>query len=271
MSGGLWDFFRMGGPVMWLLLVASVVAVGVFLERVFFFHRASVHIDYFMRGLTQLLKEHRYEEALERCDETYGPAVRVIQAAILKRQLPKADLRDVVEEVAQLQVPRLEANLGILSTVATIAPLLGLFGTVSGMIKAFYQVDRSLGNAPVSLLAEGIWEALITTAAGLAVAIPCYVAYNFLVARFNRIVSDMERVGIEVVQILTGTSVDTVPRIIRRSEVQRGGQSKTRDVSAEGGVVQGPSSSTPKTEGKEKSFQQDSTAISRPGFVAGKK
>ena len=149
-----------------------------------------------------MVKEGRYQEALERCDEAHGPAVRVIQAGLLKREMPLADLRESLQEVAQLQVPRLEKNISILATVGYVSPLLGLLGTVTGMIHVFQTVGGARGTVPVGELAGGIWEALLTTAAGLVVAIPVYVAYNYLVSRMGSEVNDMERAGIEMIQIL---------------------------------------------------------------------
>jgi biopolymer transport protein ExbB len=203
MPSALFDLIQKGGPIMWFILAASVLAVGVFVERLIFFHRNSSPVDYFLSGVSNLLRRGKYQEALERCDEAYGPPVRVVQAAILKRNLPKQELREIVQEVAQIQVPRLEANLSILATIGYIAPLLGLLGTVTGMIQAFMKIDSAMGAVPVSELAESIWEALITTAGGLVVAIPCYVAYNYLASRVQTAITDMERSGIEVVQILS--------------------------------------------------------------------
>jgi biopolymer transport protein ExbB len=202
MTSGLFEVFKLGGPVMWVIFLGSVVAVGVFVERAYFYHRCGIRIDIFLRGVFQLLRQNKFKEALERCDEAYGPAVRVVQSAILKRNLPKHELREIVQEVAQLQMPRLEANLSLLATIGYISPLLGLLGTVTGMINTFRTMNASLGATPISQLAGGIWESLITTAAGLVVAIPCYVAFNYLTARLNAIVTDMERSGIETLQIL---------------------------------------------------------------------
>lgn len=187
---------------MWAIFVCSVVSVGVFAERLIFFHRSSLNTAEFLNGIRNLIRRKQFKEALERCDEAYGPAVRVIQAAILKRHLPKSEVREIVQEVGQMEVPRLESNLPLLATVGYISPLLGLLGTVTGMIKAFMQINQSMGSAPIGDLAGGIWEALITTAGGLVVAIPTYVAYNFLVSRLNGIIHDTERAGIEVVQLL---------------------------------------------------------------------
>ncbi|MFH1067701.1 MAG: MotA/TolQ/ExbB proton channel family protein [bacterium] len=202
MSSTLFDIVQKGGPIMWFIFAASVVAVAVFIERVLFFHRSAAPVDAFLSGISNLLRRGKYEEALERCNETYGPAARVVQAAILKRYLPKAELREIVQEVAQMQVPRLESNMRILATIGAIAPLLGLLGTVTGMMSAFMTINRAVNPAPISELAGGIWEALITMAGGLIVAIPSYVAYNFLCSRIQAIITDMERCGIEAVQIL---------------------------------------------------------------------
>lgn len=196
---------------MWFIFAASVVAVAVFIERSLFFHRSAAPVDAFLSGISNLLRRGKYEEALERCNETYGPAARVVQAAILKRHLPKPELREIVQEVAQMQVPRLESNMRILATIGAVAPLLGLLGTVTGMMSAFMTINRAVNPAPISELAGGIWEALITMAGGLIVAIPAYVAYNFLCSRIQAIVTDMERCGIEVVQILSEPVTDELP------------------------------------------------------------
>ncbi|MEO0453277.1 MAG: MotA/TolQ/ExbB proton channel family protein [Verrucomicrobiota bacterium] len=202
MGTGIFDVIQQGGIIMGLIFVASVIAVGVFAERLFFFHRSQVPVGEFLKGITALIKQKKYAEALDRCDEAYGPAVKVIQSALIKRDMNRTELRETVTEVAQLQVPRLEANLGILATIAHVCPLLGLFGTVTGMIQAFIDMSAAGGAAPVNELSGGIWEALVTTAGGLGVAIPVYVAYNFLSSRAAHIVSDMERAGIEILHLL---------------------------------------------------------------------
>ena len=108
-----------------------------------------------------------------------------------------------MREIAQLEIPQLEANISLLGTIGYVAPLLGLFGTVTGMIEAFVQINRTSGTASVGDLSQGIYTALITTAAGLVVAIPCYLSHNFLVAQVHGIVADMERAGIETIHTLT--------------------------------------------------------------------
>lgn len=203
MTSTVFDLIQKGGAIMWPILFCSVIAVGVFLERLTFFYKNAAPIDPFLNGISNLLRQGKYEEALTRCDEAYGPAVKVVQAAILKRHLPKAELREVVQEVAQMQIPRLEAHIMVLSTIGQIAPLLGLLGTVLGMIGAFTKISQAMGAVLVTDLSQSIWEALIATASGLTIAIPAYVAYYFFTSRVHAVVTDMERCGMEVIQILS--------------------------------------------------------------------
>jgi len=201
-SVGLFDIMQKGGSLMWLILGSSILAIGVFIERVFYYYRSHLRVGEYLVGILNLVRKQNYLEALERCEEGYGPIKIVVQRAILSRNLPSNELREVVREVAQLQVPKLEANLPILATIGYISPLLGLLGTVMGMIDAFIQINQKSGAAGVSDLAGGIWTALITTAAGLVVAIPCYVAYNYLIIRCHHLTNDMERAGIELIHAL---------------------------------------------------------------------
>jgi biopolymer transport protein ExbB len=162
-----------------------------------------MNVSEFLAGVLALVRRQSYVEAIERCEEGHGPIVSVVRTAIYKRHLPPAELREVVREIAQLEIPQLEANISLLGTIGYVAPLLGLFGTVLGMIDAFVQINRTNGTASVGDLSQGIYMALITTAAGLGVAIPCYIAHNFLVAQVHAMVADMERAGIETIHTLT--------------------------------------------------------------------
>lgn len=200
---GLFRLMQGGGPLMFVLFVCSVVAVGVFVERMFYYKRCQMNVSEFLAGVLALLRRQSYVEAIARCDEGHGPVVTVVRTAIYKRHLPAAELREIVREIAQLEIPQLEANVSLLGTIGYLAPLLGLLGTVTGMIEAFVKINRTSGTASVGDLSQGIYTALITTAAGLVVAIPCYLAHNFLVAQVHGIVSDMERAGIETIHTLT--------------------------------------------------------------------
>jgi len=192
-----------GGYLVGVLFLLSVVALGVFFERLFYYKRSRMNVSEFLAGVLALVRRQSYAEAITRCEEGHGPIVSVVRTAIYKRHLPPAELREVVREIAQLEIPNLEANISLLGTIGYVAPLLGLLGTVLGMIDAFVQINRTSGTASVGELSQGIYFALITTAAGLVVAIPCYLAHNFLVAQVHGLVADMERAGIETIHTLT--------------------------------------------------------------------
>jgi biopolymer transport protein ExbB len=187
---------------MWLILFCSVLAGAVFLERVSYFHRASIRVGEFMRGLNNLLQRRSFSEALHECAATPGPVPRVIHAAILRHDAPRQELKEIVQEAGQLEVPRLERRLGILVTLACVAPLLGLLGTVTGLIDAFVNISTQSGFTSSTDSASGLYQSLLTTAAGLVVAIPCAVGYGYLSSRVNALMHDMERAGIEIVNLL---------------------------------------------------------------------
>jgi biopolymer transport protein ExbB len=197
------DFMQKGGHLMmWLILACSVLAGAVFLERVTYFHRATLKVGEFLRGLARLIEARRYADALHECASVRAPVARVIHAAIVRHDAPRGELKDIVQEAGQLEVPRLERRLGMLATVVFTAPLLGLLGTVIGLIDCFTNLSAQTGFTSMTDLASGIYQALITTAAGLVVAIPSAVAYAFLNSRINSLMHDMERAGIEIVNIL---------------------------------------------------------------------
>ncbi|MCL5096618.1 MAG: MotA/TolQ/ExbB proton channel family protein [Candidatus Omnitrophica bacterium] len=192
-----------GGPIMWVLLVVSAVAVAVFLERFLHYHRAQINSTEFLSGVRNVVRRENIVEAISICEATPGPVARLVKTAILSRDRGRDGVREALEEAGLVEVPRLEEKLNLLATIAQIAPLLGLLGNVLGFIRLFREMQTAGPFANVNLLARGIWEALICTAAGLAVAIPCYAAYNYLVSRVNAIVLDMEKAATEILNIVT--------------------------------------------------------------------
>jgi biopolymer transport protein ExbB len=202
----MWDLIQKGGPMMYLIMLSSVLAFGVFIERVYHLNRARIDADKFMDDLMGVLKRNKIIEAIELCNTTPGPIAHIVKAGILKHDRSKHEIKEAIDEAAQLEVPRLERHLPVLATVAHIAPLLGLLGTVTGMIKAF-QVIQQKASAMVPVnpgdLAGGIWEALLATLAGLSVAIPTYVAYNYLVSQVDSLVYDMERSATDLTNLLS--------------------------------------------------------------------
>jgi biopolymer transport protein ExbB len=197
------DYIQKGGLLMWPILACSIISIGVFAERLFYLHRATIHVGEFLKGLSNLIRRRNFAEALHESAGTPGPVARVIHSAIIRHDAPRSELRDIVQEAGQLEVPKLERFLGVLATLAFLAPLLGLLGTVTGMMDAFATIASSGGYATVTELSSGIYKSLLTTAAGLVVATPTFVAYSYLSSRVNTVLHDMERAGIEIVHMLT--------------------------------------------------------------------
>jgi biopolymer transport protein ExbB len=196
-------FLANGGPMIWLILVTGAVALAVFVERVLHCHRAQINSAEFLNGVRNVLKRDNVVEAISICDATHGPVARLVKTAILNRDKGRDRVREAVEEAGLAEVPLLEERLNLIATIAQIAPLLGLLGTILGFMDIFGQLQEAGLYAHFELLAHGIWKALICAGAGLAVAIPAYAGYNYLVSRINRIVLDMERAASEIVNIVT--------------------------------------------------------------------
>jgi biopolymer transport protein ExbB len=192
-----------GGPVLYLILLSSAVAVVVFIERFLHCHRAQINSTEFLNGVRTVLKRENVVEALSICDATPGPVARLVRTAILNRDQGRERVREALEEAGLAEVPRLEEKLNLLATIAQLAPLLGLLGTVLGFIDTFGSMTDAGLYAHVGQLSAGIWKALVCAAAGLAVAIPAHAGYNYLVSRVNSIVLDMERAATEIVNIVT--------------------------------------------------------------------
>ena len=202
----MWDVIQKGGSIMYVIILCSVLALAVTLERIYHLRRARIDTRDFMTKIAATLKRNRATEAIDMCNNTPGPIAHIMKAGILKHDRPKADIREAIEDAGVLEVPRLEKNLGVLATIAHITPLLGLLGTVTGMVRAFQVIqEKATSLYPVNPgdLAGGIWEALITTVAGLSVAIPTFVAYNYLVSRVDGFVLDMEKSATDLLNIPT--------------------------------------------------------------------
>jgi biopolymer transport protein ExbB len=196
--------FNQGGPLMYLILAGSVIGLGVFLERLYHLHRARIDTERFMEAIRSLVRKNEIQGAIDLCSRTPGPVAHIVDAGLARYSRSRSEIRETIEDAGVHEVPRLEKNLVILATLAHVSPLLGLLGTVLGMIRAFMTIEEMQGVVNPSDLAGGIWEALLTTAFGLLVAIAAYVAYNYLVARVGKMVLDMETSATEMVSLLSG-------------------------------------------------------------------
>ena len=202
----MWEFIAKGGPIMGLIILCSIMAFAVFLERMWYLRNAKIDTSKFMQEISNKVKSNKVMEAVDMCNTTRGPIARILKSGVMKYDKPRADIKEAIEDAGIHETPLLEKNLGVLATIAHIAPLLGLLGTVVGMLKAFQVIEvKATSMVPVNPgdLAGGIWEALITTVAGLSVAIPTYVAYNYLVSRVDNFVVVMEKSATELVNLLS--------------------------------------------------------------------
>ncbi len=196
------EILQKGGPLMGIILICSIVVLGVFLERLLYLHRASIRIGEFLEGLSLLLERGHVQAALQECTMTPGPVARVLEAALEKPNASRSELKEITTDAGLLELPKLERNLSILSMLSYITPLIGLLGTVLGLLDAFLSINNHGGYATAAEIAKGVFESLLTTAASLAVAIPAFLAYSYLSSRVNDLIHDMERAGIEIVQLL---------------------------------------------------------------------
>jgi biopolymer transport protein ExbB len=194
-----------GGEILWIIIFAGAAGIVVFIERALHCHRAQINSTEFLNGVRTVIKRDNIVEAISICDATPGPVSRLVKTAILNRDHGRERVRESLEEAGLAEVPRLEERLDLLATIAQLAPLLGLLGTVLGFIKAFTNLEAAGLYAHGGKLNEGIGQALICCAAGLAVAIPLHAGYNYLVSRVNSIVLDMEKAATEIVAIVTET------------------------------------------------------------------
>lgn len=191
-SGTLFQLYRDGGPVMHFLLALSLIGLVFIIERAWALWRAKINTQEFLdRVRTALLKRRNVKEAITVCEEYQGPIANIMKAGLVKYGRPQEEIERTIEAASAHELARLERGLGVLATVANIAPLLGFLGTVSGMINSFDALARA-GLSNPGLVAKGISEALITTATGLAIAIPMLAAFNYFTSQVQRFVLEME-------------------------------------------------------------------------------
>lgn len=196
------DVAGQGGPVLWLIGFIGAIALILFLQRLFHLHRAQIKTDDFIRGIFNIVNKGNIVEAVSQCEETPGPVAQMMRMAILEREQGPERVRQAMQEVGLAEIPRLERNLSLLLTLGQLAPLAGLLGTVLGMIDVLAMINARAPQVYAGDLSGGLLTALMTTAAGLAVAIPVYAGHNFLLSRVESILLDMERVFGEVMLLM---------------------------------------------------------------------
>ncbi|HAS81879.1 MAG TPA: biopolymer transporter ExbB [Verrucomicrobia bacterium] len=201
---GIFNLISLGGAVAWCIVASGVAALYVFIERSLSLHRARIRYSDFLSGMFNVLGKGNIKEALALCDETPGPVAYLVKVAILYRDAEKEDLYRTLRDAAAAEISRMERRLVVITTVAQVAPLLGLFGTILGILQGAITLQSQGPLVQSANLLDGLLISLATTAIGLGVAIPCYAAFNLLVIKIDRIVLDMERTRYEIVSFLKG-------------------------------------------------------------------
>lgn len=186
--------------MMWVLAILALVGVMVFIERLLFLHRGQIRSTAFISGIKNILAKRRIVEALTVCEETPGPVAAVVKAALLHADDDADKMRFYVQEAAVVELPALERRLGAIAAIAQISPLVGLLGTIMGMVTTFVSFEKDYATA--SALSHGMWQALLSTAGSLMIAIPAHLAYHFLIGRVRAIVRDVEWSGNEIMKYL---------------------------------------------------------------------
>ncbi|NGP77752.1 MotA/TolQ/ExbB proton channel family protein [Balneolaceae bacterium YR4-1] len=191
-----------GGILMIPLFLLSLLAVYVIAERWRSLNNSRMEIDGFLRTIEGMLKDGDRQRALTYCDGIDKPLARILKAGIRRLGRPIRDIEDAIRNAGKKEIFHLEKRMNWLATIAGVAPLIGFTGTVTGMIEAFMDIQSLQGNVNPSVLAGGIWEALITTATGLIVGIIAYGFYNFLLGKINRMIHELENASADFVDLL---------------------------------------------------------------------
>jgi biopolymer transport protein ExbB len=198
----LLDIVLQGGWVMYPILLLSIVTIYLFVERLLTLRRASTNPEAITERIRSYVHTGDIGGAIAYCDAQDKPITRILKLGLERLGRPISEIQDAVHAAGKYEAFELEKRTDVLASIAGIAPMLGFLGTVTGMIEAFQQIQNLQGNVNPSVLAGGIWEALITTVAGLIVGIMALFFYNWLVGRINRAVNDMERSATDFIDLL---------------------------------------------------------------------
>jgi biopolymer transport protein ExbB len=197
-----WVFIK-GGPVMYAILLASVLGLAIIIEKLWGLYSIRLNVQKFSKEVFALLSEHEFEKALKLCQmRSKYPMAVLFKAGIEKRALPANELERLLERLGGSEMNKLEKHIGGLISVIGIEPLLGFLGTITGLIRAFMAWETAGSNITVSALAAGIYEAMITTAAGLIVAVPYYLICNFIISRNKYISYELSNYSMQLVEVL---------------------------------------------------------------------
>ena len=202
LSFSLWDLSLKGGWIMIPIVLLSVISIYIFIERFIAIRSAGKEDHNFMNNIKEYILDGKIDNALALCKAQNSPVARMIEKGIRRMGRSLNDVNAAIENVGKLEVSKLEKGLAFLATAAGAAPMMGFLGTVTGMIRAFYDMASAGNNIDITLLSSGIYEAMVTTVAGLIVGIIAFLAYNYLIARVERVVYILEARTTEFMDLL---------------------------------------------------------------------
>ena len=197
----MFEFLLKGGPLMWPIALCSVISVAIIVERFIWFYRMRARIPNISSRVKSLLQDGKSGGALKLCESVNDPISHILAIGIHIRRRTLEEKERIIARAGSRIIRQQDKNLRILAIIANVTPLLGLLGTVTGMIRAFMKIQELGGRVDAPVLAGGIWEALITTAAGLSVAIPAIVAYHYFEGRVDNIASEMKEASSELIEL----------------------------------------------------------------------
>ena len=196
------DLAQKGGWIMIVLLVLSIIALFIFIQRFLIIRRANKSDESFMNRIKDYIHDGKIESAINLCKKTNSPSAHMIEKGISRLGRDMKDVREAIENVGNIEVAKLEKGFSIMATIAAGAPMLGFLGTVTGMVRAFFDMANAGTNVDISLLSSGIYEALVTTVGGLIVGIIALFAYNYLVAQVDNVVNNLESSTMDFMDLL---------------------------------------------------------------------
>ena len=202
MSTSLWSMFNMGGPLMWVLLALSFLAIYLIGRKWWMIKNASKIDPHFMQDIRDYMNEGKTKSAITLCGKYDNPVARMVETGIHRMGRPMSDIQNAIENSGNVEVARLEKGLPLLATIAGGAPMIGFLGTVLGMVKAFFNMSKAGNNIDITLLSDGIYTAMLTTVGGLIVGIIAYFGYNWLTSQISDLVYKMESSTLEFIYIV---------------------------------------------------------------------
>lgn len=198
----MFDLLIKGGPVLWVILSLSVPVLAIVVERLLYFRRIATDEEKLFGRVKGAIEKGHFDEALAICDTVEAPIAGLIRAGIEHRDLPEADLKEAVRDAAVRELPQVERSIQAVNVIANISPMVGLLGTVTGIINSFNVLGDFGAVSDPSVLAKGIAEALLTTAAGIIIAVPSMVAYAWLSGKAGAVIGRLEGQASDLVRIV---------------------------------------------------------------------